>query len=156
MLVTGPYCQNVHINKTLRSSLLPFLSLCNYLFQSFYQNYRTVRTLLYINSHDHTHTHTRTFAVASLTQCQCSVPLVSVLQTHLHIKKGIYPGKHSMCLYKTGGCLLFMCELVIGLGGGWSHCSVHWPPSKDVPIHSNLAPSITAPACSKIQLSSTN
>lgn len=107
-------------------------------------------------THTTIHTHTRTFAVASLTQCQCSVPLVSVLQTHLHIKKGIYPGKHSMCLYKTGGCLLFMCELVIGLGGGWSHCSVHWPPSKDVPIHSNLAPSITAPACSKIQLSSTN
>lgn len=57
-------------------------------------------------------------ARVKLKKCQSSVPLVSVLQTHLHIQKDIYSGKHSMCLYKMGGCLLFMCELAIGLGGG--------------------------------------
>jgi len=33
--------------------------------------------------------------------------------------------KHSMCPYKMDGCLLFMCELAIGLGGGLSHPDVH-------------------------------
>ena len=74
-------------------------------------------------SHTHTHTHTYTltcslFARARLGKRQSSVLLASTLQTHLHIKKEIYPGEHSMCLYKTGGCLLFMCELAIELGGG--------------------------------------
>lgn len=49
-------------------------------------------------------------------KCQSSVPLVSVLQTYLPIKKEIYPGEHSMCLYKMGGCFLLMCGLEIGLG----------------------------------------